>query len=228
MNYEDLQNIIVGSLKENNSWNRAISVDIETSLDVLDGSKTPLLSISVARRNDGKVEIEKFILQRETPEDEARLFNEFGNFCQKIRPLVMIGYGIGRFDLPVLSLKMRQLDNMFRQEGKYNPGYWAFRDALTRSYVLDMINPVRFEVGRVDQSAPSMLSLEKAIDHKRFQHLPFKRTKNIVSNLINSSTNKWDVIYNLWKINRNSFNQYVEGDVHDTLLLAEELFNVKQ
>ena len=89
-------------------------------------------------------------------------------------------------------------------------------------------DPVRFEVAKFDSSTPKFISLENTMAHKRFEHLPFMRTKNIVSNLTNNSTdNKWDVIYNLWKNNRASFNQYVEGDVHDTLLLAEELFDVK-
>jgi DNA polymerase elongation subunit (family B) len=228
LNYEDLQNVIVNSIKENHAWNRAISLDIETSLDVLDGSKTPLLSISVARRNDDKIEIEKFVLEKETPEDETRLFDEFGNFCQKVRPLIMIGYGIGRFDLPVLLMKMRQLDNLFKQQGRYNSGYWAFRDTLTRSYILDMINPVRFEIANFDNVSPKMISLENAISHKRFVRLPFKNTKSIVSSMTSSGMDKWNAIHSLWENNKESFHRYIEGDVHDTLLLAEELFNVKQ
>lgn len=228
MNYDDLQQLITNFLKNNQAWNRAVSLDIEADLRILDEPKKIILSISTARRDGDKIDIQKFVLNDETVEDEVRIFNEFGSFCERFRPLVFIGYGIGRFDLPVLLVKMRQLDNMFRQDGKYQSGYWAFRDAITRSYVLDMINPVRFEVAKFDGSTPKFISLENTIAHKRFEHLPFLRTKNIVSTMTNTSTdNKWDVIYNLWKNNRNSFNQYVEGDVHDTLLLAEELFSIK-
>ena len=73
-----------------------------------------------------------------------------------------------------------------------------------------------------------MISLEKTIAHKRFEHLQFMRTKNVVSDLITSSgMNKWDAIHSLWKDNRKSFNHYIEGDVHDTLLLAEDLFGIR-
>lgn len=228
MNYNDLQKIVIDSLKNNQSWNRAISLDIEADLRTLDDPKKTILSISLARRDGNKIGIEKFILDNETVEDEAKIFNQFGSFCEAVKPLVIMGYGISRFDLPVLLVKMRQLDNMFLQSGRYQPGYWAFRDAITRSYILDIINPVRFEIARFDGSTPKFVSLETAIAHKRFQHLPFKKTKNIVSDLVNDSTeNKWNVIYRLWKEGRDSFTRYIEGDVHDTLLLAEEIFGVK-
>lgn len=228
MNYDDLQQNIVKVLQENQAWSRAISLDIEADLNTLGDSSKNILSISTARRDGERIDIRKFILNEETVMDEVRLFNEFGDFCQKFRPLVLLGYGISGFDLPVLLVKMRKLDETFKKDGRYHPGYWAFRDAITRSYVLDMINPVRFEVARFDNSKASFLSLEKAISHKRFEKLPFMKTKNIVSDLTSTGMNKWDVIHNLWKNNKVDFNQYIEGDVHDTLLLAEELFNVKQ
>lgn len=226
MNYEDLQRVITNSLIENQAWGRAISLDIEADLRILDDPTKIILSISTARRDGNKIDIQKFVLNNENIEDEVRIFNEFGSFCERLRPLVFIGYGIGRFDLPVLLVKMRQLDNMFRQGGKYQSGYWAFRDAVTRSYVLDMINPVRFEIARFDRDTPKFISLENTIAHKRFEQLPFMRTKNIVSDMMKDLTkDKWNVIHGLWKNNRESFNKYIEGDVHDTLLLAEELFN---
>lgn len=228
MNYDDLQKTVIGSLKDTKTLDRVVSVDIEASLSTFENPQQQVLSISTARRIDGKVDIKKFILESETSDDEARIFNEFGTFCQEVKPLVMLGYGSSRFDLPILMLKIRTLDNQFRKDGRYQPGYWAFREAIGRGYFLDMIDPVRFEIARVDKSSPSMISLEKTIAHKRFGHLPFMRTKNVVSDLITGSgMNKWDAIHGLWKDDRKSFNQYIEGDVHDTLLLAEDLFGIK-
>lgn len=227
-NYNDLDQLVINFLKTNNEWNRAVSLDIEADLKTLDDPKKIILSISVARRENGKINTQKFVVNEDTVENEASIFREFGSFCEKFRPLVFIGYGIGRFDLPVLLIKMRQLDESFKQSGKYESGYWAFRDAMTRSYFLDMINPVRFEVANFDKTTPRFISLEYAINHKRFERLPFMKTKNLVSNSTNNSTmNKWEVIHNLWKDDRASFDRYIEGDVHDTLLLAEELFNIK-
>lgn len=228
MNYNELQKIIIDSLKNNQAWNRAISLDIEADLRTLDDPKKPILSISLARRDGNNIDIQKFILDNETVEEEVNIFDQFGSFCEEVRPLVILGYGISRFDLPVLLVKMRQLDNLFQQSGRYNSGYWAFRETLTSSYVLDMINPVRFEIARFDGSTAKFRSLEYAISHKRFQHLPFRKAKNIVSDLSRGSKEKkWEIIYDLWKNDRDSFIEYIEGDVHDTLLLAEELFSVK-
>lgn len=226
MNYEDLQNTVVKSLTDNNSWDRAVSIDIEADLNTLQNPNGQILSISAARRIDGKIDIQNFILENETEEDEVRVFREFGDYCGVTRPLVLVGYGISRFDLPLLLVKMRQLDNLFMKEGKYWPGYWAFRDAVTRAYVLDVINPVRFEIGRFDNVSPKFLSLEKAISHKRFEHLPFRSMKEVVSQKLDDTKTKWDVIYNLWKDDRTSFIKYAEGDVHDTLLLAEDIFKI--
>lgn len=224
MNYNDLDKLVTSSLKENNSLDRAVSVDIEADLETLKDPNKHMLSISTARRNGGNIEIKNFVLNEETQEDEIRILNEFGTFCEEIRPLVLIGYGIGRFDLPLLLGKMRHLDDLFKVQGRYQSGYWAFRDAITRGYVLDMINPVRFDIARFDNTSPKFLSLEYAIAHKRFEHLPFRRVKNIVSDKATDSKTKWDVIREFWKDDRDSFNKYIEGDVHDTLLLSEEIF----
>ena len=142
VNYENLQKHIVEFLKSNHLWYRAVSIDIEADLRTLDDPEKIILSISTARRVNNRIDIKNFIIEEETPEEEIRIFNEFGSFCEEVRPLVLVGFGNSRFDIPLLLLKMRRLDNLFKQNGIYQSGYWAFRDALTRSYILDVINPV--------------------------------------------------------------------------------------
>lgn len=228
MNHTNLQHSITEFLKQNNVWDRAVSLDIEADLKTLDDPSKIILSIATARRSNGSIDVQKFMINEETVQDEGRIFNEFGTFCEKSRPLIFIGYNIMRFDLPILLMKMRKLDEMFKQGGNYSPSYWAFRESMGRSYFLDMMDPVRFEIANFDKVPPKIISLENAISHKRFSHLPFKNTKSIVSTMTNSGMDKWTAIRSLWKDSNGSFNQYIEGDVHDTLLLAEELFNVKQ
>lgn len=227
MNHENLQRVITNFLKENDAWSRAVSLDIEADLRTLDNPSKIILSISTARRVGETIDVQKFVLDKETMEDEGRIFNEFGLFCQTHRPLIFIGYNIMRFDLPILLVKMRKLDETFKKEGRYSPSYWAFRESLGRSYFLDMMDPTRFEIGRFDNSPPKMISLENAISHKRFEQLPFKRTKNVISDLTSTGMNKWDAVYKLWKENKADFNRYIEGDVHDTLVLAEDLFGMR-
>jgi len=223
MNYDNLLVNNIDFLKGNKIWDRAVSVDIEADLKTLDFPEKHILNISTARRIGKEVEIRNFIADEQTQEDEVKVIESFAEFCEKVRPLVLIGYGISRFDFPILLLKMRQLDNLFKREGRYQSSYWAFRDTLTRTFVFDVINPVRFEIGKYDNTSPKFISLEKAICHKRFNHLPFKNTKNIVSGI---EGDKWKIILNLWRNDRNSFKKYAEGDVHDTLLLAEDIFGI--
>ena len=226
MSYIDLSKHVVDWLLKIGQWGRAVSIDIEADLATLDEPSKILLSVSMARRTNERIEIKKFILNEETTTDEVRILGELGTEFQQIKPLVLIGFNISRFDLLVLGLKMRQLDNLFKQQRKYEPWYWALREALGGSYVLDMIDHTRFEIAKHDKTSPKFVQLETAIAHPRFKHLTFKSTKRIVSSRMSADQGhtKLDVIHDLWKNDRQLFEQYIEGDVHDTLLIAEDLF----
>lgn len=211
------------------AWDRAVSLDIEADLRTLDEPTKPILSVSVSNRVGAEVRTHNMILDRETPEGELGLVAQLGEFCQSVRPLVLIGYNINRFDLLVLSLKIRQLDSLFQQTHQYSSAYWSLRETLGRSYFLDVIDPVRFAIAEADGTPPRMVSLEKALEHKRFSHLPFIRSKRVVSDLqAAKNVDKWQAIHQLWQNDRQSFTKYISGDSHDTLLLAEDLFGVGQ
>jgi hypothetical protein len=228
MSHDDLATAIVEWLRKKDIWHRAVSLDIEGDLGMLERPEKMPLSITIARRTRNEIEIRPFVLKDETIESEIGLASELGTAFQEIQPLLLIGYGIGRFDAPVLSLKLRKLETMLKTDGKFPDWYWALRQAITRSYVLDMMDPVRFELGRHDGTGPKFVDLEHAICHRRFKHLPFMKTKHLVSSRMNQggreAKSKYEVIYDLWKNDRRSFEKYVKGDVHDTLLIAEDLF----
>lgn len=229
VNHQDLQQNVVDYLVRQGAWNRAVSLDIEADLKTLEDPKKPILSISVSNRVEGEVRTNNMILESETPEGELKLMAQLGEFTQSVRPLVLIGYNISRFDQLILSLKIRQLDTLFRQAHQYSSAYWSLRETLGRSYFLDVIDPVRFAVAEADGTSPSMISLEKALQHKRFSHLPFVASKQVVSDLqATKSMDKWQAIHYLWQSDRPRFTSYITGDSHDTLLLAEDLFGVKQ
>ncbi|MDG7051927.1 MAG: hypothetical protein JRN19_05695 [Nitrososphaerota archaeon] len=225
MNYDDLQRAVIDYLRRNDAWNRVVSLDIEASLETPYDPGRAMLSLSVARRGAGGIEVSNFIVKEETEEQEFEdIFSRFGPYCEQNRPLVLLGYGISDFDLPILSVKMRLLDERFRKDGKYLSGYWALRDTLRRAYIIDLIDPVRFEIAKVDRAPPHFLSLEAAIQHERFHGLPFRNAKHVVSDLMKErQLNKWEAIHYLWMNDRERFREYIEGDVYDTLLLAEEL-----
>lgn len=227
--YIDLSRCVVDWVMDSHQWHRAVSIDIEADLRTLDDPAKILLSISIARRINGQVEIKKFVLSEETTTDEARILGELGIEFRQNSPLILIGYNNGLFDQPILALKLHQLEDVFKQGRKYQRGYWDLNDAITRSYLLDMMAPVMSEVAEYDKAPWKRLSLEEAIAHPRFKHLAFKRTKHIVSDRLtaNSSPTKWDVIHDLWKNDRKLFERYIEGDVHDTFLIAEDIFRSK-
>jgi hypothetical protein len=50
------------------------------------------------------------------------------------------------------------------------------------------------------------------------------RRKHLASG--SSTENKGKVIYDLWKANDPNFERYLEGDVHDVLMLAECLYGI--
>lgn len=221
MNYVDLSRCVVDWVMDSHRWDRVVSIDIEADLRTLDDPAEILLGIAIARRVNGQIEVKKFILNEETTTDEVRIFSELGTELQRIRPLAMIGWNIRQFDQLILGLKLRQLDNLFKQrKEKPEPWYWGLRDAFVGSYVLDVMDPYKFET-----SAKSG-KLEDAIANPRFRHLKFKNTKHIVSSRMraNQSLTKGDVVHDLWKNDRKLFEQYIEGDAHDTLLIAEDLF----
>jgi DNA polymerase elongation subunit (family B) len=117
LNYDELQRNIVGYLRGNQAWSRAISLDIEADLKTLDNPSKIILSLSLARRNGNEIEITNFIVDEETEEQEtSTIIGDFGAYCERLRPLVLIGYGITKFDLPVLILKMKRLDCKFKRE----------------------------------------------------------------------------------------------------------------
>ena len=64
--------------------------------------------------------------------------------------------------------------------------------------------------------------LDEAIYSNEFKELPLLRTKNIVPR---SGEEKAKEIYRLWKEDRNNLKKYNKGDVHDTLLIAENFLS---
>lgn len=228
MNHADLQQTIVDCLVEGGIWHRAVSLDIEADLNTLDDPKKPVLSVSVSNREFGEVKTRNFILDSETQDSELKLVGQLGEFCESIRPLVIIGYNLNRFDLLILSLKIRQLDRLFQTTHEYSSAYWALRETMGRSYFLDVIDPVRFAISDMDHTSPRMVSLENALQHKRFSHLPFIDSKEVATRVQKErDLGRWEAIHYLWQSDRTAFKKYITGDSHDTLLLAEDLFGVK-
>ena len=215
MNYHhgDLANVVIEWVAKTGNLERILALDLETKVLEENGFLTgeTVLCVSLAWFLDGKVCNKLILLEEENPEGEAKLLAQLNDFLLEVRPLVLVGFNLCGYDVPLLNLKLRQHPNQI---------YWGIKDTIERSFHLDMKHPIRFELAKYT-NGPKMFSLEKVVHHPRFKHLSLMRTKNLVTQTAGS---KGLQIYNMWKNDRKNFTAYATGDVNDVLLLFEELF----
>jgi DNA polymerase elongation subunit (family B) len=229
LDYESFIASIMETVKRRDAGFRVLSLDLETKItdrkDFLTGER--LLGIGMARRCGGEVESRVLRLKDDSDEAEIELLNGAAAFMGTVRPLVLLGYNISGYDYPLLNLKLKWYDEYHRDRGnaRYPREYWSLKDALTRAYVLDIMHPLRFELARLEQSTPKYRSLSSVVSHPRFASLPLKRLKHLAEG--STTEEKGKRIYEMWRSNDPDFERYLEGDVHDTLLLAEELYGFR-
>ena len=252
LDYGSFTGSIVEILKQGHAWHRVVSIDLETKIekreDFLPGER--LLAVGFARResNGGAVEVKTLRLKDDSDDAEIELLNESARWLAPIRPLVLLGYNIAGYDYPLLCLKQKWYDDLLRsraadahfatqngapssqqarsggEKAKFPREYWALKDALTRAYILDMMHPLRYALAQHDNLAPKYKSLADVVAHQRFADVKLMRRKQLAQGT--STENKGQLIYKMWKENNPDFERYLEGDVHDVLLLAESLYGV--
>jgi len=242
--YDELAKATVDAVCNAGQWHRAVSVDLETKImkksDFLSGER--LLGIGFARRTCDGVETRTLRLKDDSDEAEAELLNEAARWLYGVRPLLLLGYNIAGYDYPLLSLKIKWYDDRARaacKEGEkpmFPREYWALKDAMTRAFVLDMMHPLRYEIARHDSCTAKYRSLSFVVSHKRFAEMKLMRRKGLAEADASAGKdaevrkdaqmNKGLKIYEMWKSDDPAFESYLEGDVHDVLLLAEEIYSI--
>ena len=244
--YGELAASLVETIRARGEWHRAVSIDLETKIekksDFLTGER--LLAIGIARRAGPDVEVRTFTLKDESDDAEIELLYAAARHLAPIRPLLLLGYNIAGYDYPLLNMKLKWHDDLLRAqvpEGEkphYPREYWGLKDALTRAFVLDMMHPLRFALAAHDNLTPKYKSLADVVAHQRFAQVKLMRRKQLAegnskmlpeggnSPASLATENKGKVIYGMWRTHNPDFERYLEGDVHDVLLLAEELFGI--
>ena len=229
--YEEMSKATVEAIKSHNCWHRVVSIDLETKImkkdDFLTGER--ILAVGVARRLDAGIETRMFKLKEETDEAELALLYETARYMADAHPLVLLGYNISGYDFPLLCLKLKWHDDFLRRASSgakpvFPREYWALKDALTRTYVLDLMHPLRFAIAAHDKATAKYKSLADVVAHPRFATLPLMRRKELASS--DSPEGKGARIYEMWKVKNPDFEKYLEGDVNDVLLLAECLYGI--
>jgi len=206
MRYSDLQLELLKMMKP--FWDKVISLDLETH--VINNqflSNERILSISFARRICGSlldkegIEVKTIILEEDDDESEEYLLVNLNDEIEKIKPLCVTGYGIRYYDIPLLQLKRR----------KYNLKIWNIVDLIESTVHIDLYQLFKYNKYR---------KLADVLKSSEYANLPFRKTKNLVTDDRNT---KAEEVYQLWKEDKQKLKDYNEGDVHDTLLLAEKL-----
>ncbi len=236
--YDELAQSAVDAICDAGAWHRAVSIDLETKIekksDFLSGER--LLGIGFARRAGEIVETKMLRLEEDTDEAEVRLLEEAARWLCNVRPLLLLGYNISGYDYPLLALKVKWYDQRGRascKEGErpvFPREYWALKDALTRAFVLDMMHSLRYAMARHDGNTAKYRSLAYSVSHPMFSRLPLMRRKGLADPDAqtgkDTQMDKGRKLYEMWKTRDPSFESYLEGDVHDVLLLAEEIYGV--
>ena len=193
---------------------RIISLDLETKVlspdDFLTGET--VLSAAIARFDGERVVSRIIILEDESPDAQNRFFTALNDEIQNVRPLVVLGYNVTGYDIPLLQMKLRRLPTP----------YWAVKDMIERAFILDLKYPIMFELAEYEGAKIKIRSLEDVVNHKRFSSLDLMRTKNILKD--SPREEKGARIFRLWKADRDSFQKYALGDVVDTLKLFDEIY----
>ena len=230
--YDELAKSAVDAICNAGQWGRAVSIDLETKIekkgDFLTGER--LLGIGFARREGSGVETRTLRLKDDSDDAEVQLLDEAARWLDKVRPLLLLGYNIAGYDYPLLAMKVKWYDDRARAlspEGLrpvFPREYWALKDALTRAFVIDMMHPLRYAMARHEGSTAKYRSLAHSVAHPMFAHVPLMRRKELAE--AGSQMGKGQKIYEMWKTKDPNFERYLEGDVHDVLLLAEEIYEV--
>jgi len=211
--YGQLAQKVVETLMKENQLHRILSLDLETKVlspeNFLTGES--LLAVSLAYQDGGKIHTRVLMAERDDAESERKMLSELDSFLRDLRPLVIVGYNNTGYDLPLLTLKVRRSPVPF----------WAVKDMLSRSFPLDMMHVVKFEIASYDRSVPTVMSLEKVLRHPRFANLPLSNGKELINV---EGVDKGQVIYDLWKNQRGIFEKYSESDAKDVLTIFNHLF----
>jgi len=212
--YDRLATAVIEWAVSHGHSDRIVSFDLETKVLAADKFLTneTVLSIAFARHIGKKVDSKVLTLQEESAEAEDQLFFSANQLIENVRPLVVVGYNITGYDVPLLQMKLRSLPKP----------YWAFKDVVERAFIFDLKHPLKFELANFDGSRIKIRGLEEILNHERFSHLPLVKAKKILNGA--NKEEKGIKIYELWRKHKAEFEKYAIGDVMDVLALFEELY----
>jgi len=195
-----------------NEWKdgKVIALDMETSAMDPNNFLTDelILAVSFAWRSSGEpmegkgISVKTIILDNESEESEKELLIKLND---ELKKLTVVGYNIRQYDIPLLVFKKE------KYQKRYNLTLWKIVDVTELAAIIDLYHLLK-DMG--------YKNLEEALSAQEFEHLQLGRTRHLVPT---NREEKGKEIYRLWKENKETLKEYLEGEVHDFLLIAEYL-----
>jgi len=191
-----------------------ICLDLETApfrnADILTNER--ILAIAIAKReSENSIDIKSWLLEEDSDEGEYKLLEKFNNDLTP-EPLVVIGYGIRDYDIPLLAIKMKRYDPEITSVKERMPKVkklWHIINLLERAVHIDLMTRFRFEL--------KTSGFDELLDYKEFFSLPLKRIKHPPP----QGKTLGEYMYELWKERPEEVRTLVESHVHDMLLITE-------
>lgn len=212
MLYEELQLKVLRMLRP--VWNRVVSFDLETNVRNLNFlTNERILAVGLAWRRDGRfldsegIEVKTLLLKEDTDVSEMELLRALGGELARIKPLCVLGYGIRQYDIPLIAIKKQH----YGEHMKAHSEFWKLVDFAESAAHIDLYHILKYKGYR---------KFQEALGSDEFSSLPLKRRKEIVTG---DRREKAREIYRMWREDKDRLKEYVEGDVHDALLLAEKI-----
>jgi DNA polymerase elongation subunit (family B) len=210
-----------------NEWKdgKVIALDMETSAKDTNNFLTDelILAVSFAWRSSGEpmeekgISVKTKILDNESEESEKELLIVLNEELEELSrsrskphgvvgyPLAVVGYNIRQYDIPLLVFKKE------KYQKRYNLTLWKIVDVTELAAIIDLYHILK-DMG--------YKNLEGVLSAQEFKHLQIGRTRHLVPT---NREEKGKEIYRLWKENKETLKEYLEGEVHDFLLIAEYL-----
>jgi DNA polymerase elongation subunit (family B) len=210
-----------------NEWKdgKVIALDMETSAKDTNNFLTDelILAVSFAWRSSGEpmeekgISVKTKILDNESEESEKELLIVLNEELEELSrsrskphgvvgyPLAVVGYNIRQYDIPLLVFKKE------KYQKRYNLTLWKIVDVTELAAIIDLYHILK-DMG--------YKNLEGVLSAQEFKHLQIGRTRHLVPT---NREEKGKEIYRLWKESKETLKEYLEGEVHDFLLIAEYL-----
>ncbi len=227
--WEDIHAAVLKYVRSRGWENRIACIDLETKIlaknEFLTGER--ILAAGMSWMEGGEIRTWTKMLAEETDKAEMDLLSALGVQFHVVRPLVLVGYNIAGYDYPLLCMKQKWWGENIEEKlpdgrKKFPVEYWALKDGLTRSWILDIMHPARFHLSRKTGGPAKHLPLSDVLGSEHFAETPFLRLKHLTNG--QTSEDKGKIIYGMWQRNDPDLTRYLEGDVHDTLLLMKEIY----